>query len=157
MAVPTWIPGQVLTASDVNTWFVPIIAYKTAGTTRNTLSPALDPDLGINLPVASAYYEVTGGIGYNCASGGISWNFVLPFGGTGNYSVAAQMGGPAAVSSSWGGIVTGSSSTVGGLLIKGIFATGGTGASLGFSWASNSGPSSLTVNTSSYLKAVRVG
>lgn len=156
MAVPTWISGQVLTASDVNTWFVPIPAYKTAGTTRTTLTPALDPDLQLPL-FANAVYEITGGIGYNCASGGINWNFFVSGGGTGNYTVAAQMGGPAAVQSTWTGTVTGSSSTVGALLIKGIFASSSTTTTLSFQWASNSGPASLTVSAYSYLKAVRVG
>lgn len=156
MAVPTWISGQVLTASDVNNWFVPIPAYKTGGTTRTTLSAAVDPDLQLPLS-ASAVYEITGGIGYNCASGGISWNFFISAGGTGNYAVAGQLGAPAAVSSTWTGIVNGSSSTTGALLIKGIFATSATPTTLAFQWASVSGPAALTVNAYSYLKAVRVG
>jgi hypothetical protein len=32
MGIPTWTPGEVLAAADVNAWFVPLAAYFTAGT-----------------------------------------------------------------------------------------------------------------------------
>lgn len=150
MAPPTWVTGQVLTASDVNTWFVPLAAYKTIATTRNTLTVAPDPDLQLTL-AGSAFYEVHAGIGFNCASGGISYNFSITSGTAGFYVLAS-----AAITNLWNVLNTGTSSTVGGLSIKGLLATG-TAGTFAFQWASNTGPASLAVNAYSYLKAVRVG
>ena len=36
MAIPTWSSGEVLSASDVNDYFVPLAAYKTGDTGRTT-------------------------------------------------------------------------------------------------------------------------
>jgi hypothetical protein len=57
MAVPTWTTGQVLTASDVNTWFAPISAVKTA-TESVTSSTTLqnDDELVIAVAANSVYW-----------------------------------------------------------------------------------------------------
>lgn len=156
MPPPTWIPGQVLVASDVNNWFVTLAGYKTAGTTRSTVSLTADPDLGFGV-LANAFYEVRAGIGYNCAANGINFNFLVPAGTTGSYEVAGQLGGPAAVTNSWTVPLAASSSTTGGLLFHGILATGVNAGGLNFAWASSTGASTLTVNAYSYLTANRVG
>lgn len=156
MAVPVWIANQVLTASDVNNWFVPIANWKAADETRTTLTPAIDSGVSFSV-AANAVYVVTAGIGYSCASGGITWNFVQPTGCAGNCEVAGQLGGPAAARTTWIAGATGSSSTTGAFIIAGILAVGSTPGAFAFNWASNSGPAALTVNAYSYLKAVRVG
>jgi hypothetical protein len=56
MAVPTWVSGQVLTASDVNTWFVPLAAIKTSNesvTSSTTLQN--DDDLFVSVTSNSTY------------------------------------------------------------------------------------------------------
>src|SRR5262245_15271614 len=56
MAAPTWVSGQVLTASDVNTWFVPIAAVKTANesvTSSTTLQN--DDELFVSVAANSTY------------------------------------------------------------------------------------------------------
>lgn len=64
MSPPTWSVGQVLAASDVNTWFVPRVAYKTAAEHRSNTT--LTADTQLTLPVdASAIYEVDGYLVYN--------------------------------------------------------------------------------------------
>jgi hypothetical protein len=57
MAVPpVWVPGQVLDASDVNTWFVGLPAIKNADTARATnTTPAADPDLAVALAASASY------------------------------------------------------------------------------------------------------
>lgn len=155
MAVPTWSVGEVLTASDVNSWFVPLAAYKTSATTRTTLTVTLDPDLQITLPAPNAVYEVHAGIGYNCSSGGINFNFPIPSGTNGIFEVNGDL--PAAVQNNWNVPVAANSSTTGALLIKGLLAVGATTGTFGFAWASNSGPAALAVSAYSYLTARRVG
>ena len=57
MPPPTWVTGQVLTASDVNTWFVPIVATKTADTSRaSTVTVTADPELTVTIPSAGTWY-----------------------------------------------------------------------------------------------------
>lgn len=56
MPIPTWAVGQVLTAADVNSWFVPLAAYKAADQAVSTLTLQNDNALVIPLP-ASAVYE----------------------------------------------------------------------------------------------------
>lgn len=56
MAVPTWTSGQVLTASDVNTWFVPLAAVKPSDesvTSSTTLQN--DDDLFMTVGANSTY------------------------------------------------------------------------------------------------------
>lgn len=150
MAAPTWVSGQVLSASDVNTWFVDLAAYKTVATTRTTLTVTPDPDLQLTV-AASAFYEVHAAVGFNCASGGISYNFSITAGTNGFYVLAS-----AGINNLWNVLNTGTSNTAGGLSIKGLLATGSAGT-LAFQWASNTGPASLAVNAYSYLKARRIG
>ena len=150
MAPPTWVPGQVLAAADVNSWFVPLAAYKTNPTTRTTLTVTPDPDLTLTM-APSAFYEVNAGIGYNCASNGINFNFSITSGTTGIYELAL-----AGIQNPWNVPITAVPSATGGLSITGLLATG-TGGTFAFQWASSTGPAALTVSAYSYLKAVRVG
>lgn len=56
MPIPTWSVGQVLTAADVNSWFVPLAAYKAADESVSSLTLHNDNALVIPL-AASAVYE----------------------------------------------------------------------------------------------------
>ena len=81
MAIPTWTSGEVLTASDVNSYFVPIAAVKTSNTDRTTLTKSDDPDLSVSVE-ASAYYVVEAVLVYFCTSTtpNFAWTWTTPSG-----------------------------------------------------------------------------
>lgn len=83
MAIPTWTSGQVLTASDVNTWFVPIAAVKTANesvTSSTTLQN--DDDLFISVAANSTYMVLCIIYCDGASTGDIKINFTAPAGAT---------------------------------------------------------------------------
>ena len=55
MAVPVWAVGQVLTASDVNTWLVDQVAVKGTATHYNGTAYANDPELVLPVAANAAY------------------------------------------------------------------------------------------------------
>lgn len=57
MPVPVWVPGQLLSASDVSAWMVPNGAYKTSATSRNSSIVVLtaDPDLQLGFPAGGTW------------------------------------------------------------------------------------------------------
>jgi hypothetical protein len=83
MAIPTWATGQVLTAADVNTWFVPKTAVKTT-TESVTSSVTLQNDDELFVPVAvNRTYEVASLIRMDGATGGdFNFQFTGPAGAT---------------------------------------------------------------------------
>lgn len=91
MAVPTWVTGQVLAASDINSWFVPVPAYKTADLGRaSTITLTADPDLSLPL-AASSVYLITISLSFanaNATAGGVNFSFAftVPSGATGYVS-----------------------------------------------------------------------
>lgn len=168
MAVPTWVTGQVLTASDVNTWFVPIAAIKPADTQRaNTTTLAADPDIVI--PVAtSCNYQITGIIVYDGGTGGtegdFKWTFNVPSGCSGYYgysrnNLSASYTG--AFTSAWTDTNTAQTTGVGTFMtvtISGMLATASTAGNLVLSWAQNSSTSANTrVRAQTFLTARRIG
>jgi len=181
VAVPTWTVGQVLTASDVNSWFVPLVSYKAAATTRaNNTTLSNDPDLQLSIP-ANTVYAITAYIDYSTAStSGIGLKFALSsWAGIGGHwgavykvfgDTATTTGaGPAsAVDFAWGDQASntgpwGSAATPGDglfhtVLIEGTLIVGGTAGTLAFQWAQNTGnATAASVNTGSRLSAQRIG
>jgi hypothetical protein len=163
MAVPVWATNQVLLAADVNSWFVPIVAYKTADTPRNTLTQTIDPDLQVSLP-ASATYQVTGSILYNCATAatGLAWSFTLPAGAGGAFESTYNLSGTGfgGYNNAWSaaGLLAGNTSTIGyGVRFTGILVMSTTPGTFGFNWAAGSGPHSMIVQANSSLILWRVG
>jgi len=57
MPAPVFTVGQIAAASDVNAWFIPLAAVKTADTSRasNTTLTA-DPELTVSIPSAGTWY-----------------------------------------------------------------------------------------------------
>jgi hypothetical protein len=158
MAVPTWTVGQVLTASDVNNWFVPLIGYKTAQTVRSTLTLSLDPDMQFNIPTANAAYLIQAGIIYVASAGSFKWTWTLPSGATGGYSVALAQGTLMPLGLAWSATPTAATDgTVYSIQIQGLLNTSASTGTFGIQWCSNSGPNSLTVGVGSFLQARRVG
>lgn len=164
MAAPTWSVGQVLTASDVNTWFVDLDAYKTSTTARSTLVLAIDPDLQFSV-AANAFYEIRASLIYQAASSGFDFAWTTPSGAGGNYTAAFNNQGTGTPGEGAWGLAfsgaTGIAGTPGGtptpaVSILGMLSTVSAGT-FGVQWASNSGPVSLSLLSGSYLIARRIG
>ena len=157
MAIPTYSPGDVLTAADCNNWFTPIAAYKTATTNRSTLTLTADPDLTLSLD-ASSSYEIRAMVIYSGASGSFKFGWTVPASATGGYGVALPQGTPMPLGQTWGATPAGATDgTTYALIFAGNLITVGSSGSLTFKWGSNSGPASLTVGVGSYLLARRIG
>jgi hypothetical protein len=94
MAVPTYVTGQALAASDCNTWFVPVSAVKPSDQSV-TSSTVLVNDTALVIPVqANRSYEVEvfmvwTGVASN-ATPGLKYDFTLPAAAT--FSNFAEMG-----------------------------------------------------------------
>lgn len=158
MAVPVWSVGEVLAASDVNNWFVPLASFKQGTTTRSTLALSADPALQVTLPSGNSFYEIRCGISYSCTSGGLSWTFQVPSGAIGTQQATGNLGGSgSALNANWTDTSSANSSANGALQITGVIATGTGTGTFAFSWASNSGPSACSLLQGSYLIARRIG
>jgi hypothetical protein len=167
MAIPTWVPGQILTSSDVNTYFVPHVIIKPSTTARaSTTTLANDPDLVLAL-ASSASYAINGVIFYDGPSAGssdIKWTFTVPSGGSGQYFIPHQnLSGQftGAFASNWTDTLTANTNGVGSTMtlpVGGIFQTGGSAGNLTFQWAQNTSNGTNThVQAQSFLVATRIG
>lgn len=159
MAPPVYTAGHVVTAADVNSWFTPLAAYKTATTVRNTLTKSIDPDLQVTL-AASAIYQIQAGIIYTSANA-MDFTWVIPASATGGYTGGFNLAGTGAGTwgFTWAATVTaaGLGGSVNGVQAHGMIQTAGSGGTFGFSWASSTGPVNLTLGVGSVLTARRVG
>ena len=159
MAPPTWTVGQVLTSSDVNSWFVPLVAYKTSVTTRSSSTKSNDPDLSVTL-AANAVYRVVAGINYT-GSVGIATGWTTPGSASGAYVMGFNLSGTGELTNgyAWTATPTGGAAGAGssGLAITGMIATGGSGGTFAFQWASSVGGTNVTVGVGSIMEAQRVG
>jgi len=153
MAVPVWAIGQVLSAADVNNWFVPIVAVKPADTGRaTTTAMTADPDL--LLPVAAnATYDISGCLFYTGpnASGqyfpchqNISGIFTGSFAQQWTDTVTANTTGT-------------STANLMVVFVKGILLTSGTAGNITLSWAQNTSNGTTTMRANSFLSAQRMG
>jgi hypothetical protein len=163
---PTWTPGEVLTASDVNTWFVPVTVVKPSTTARaSTTTLADDPDLVLALGSNASYY-ISGVIFYDgptANSSDLKWTFSVPSGSNGQYFVPHQnLSGSftGAFASNWTDTLTANTNGVGStmcLYISGISQTGGSAGNLTFRWAQNSSNGTNDhVQAQSFLTAQRL-
>lgn len=97
MSPPTWSVGQVLTASDVNTWFVDRAAYtavaehSTTTTLANSASLALPVDANA-LYDWKMYLNYEGGGTLGSATGDLKFNFTFPSGLIAAFQVLAYNG-----------------------------------------------------------------
>jgi hypothetical protein len=156
MAPPVYANGQIFNASDVNLWCIPLAAYKTSTTVRNTLTKSIDPDLQITL-AASSVYQVQAAIIYTSANA-MDFTWVVPASATGGYTMAGNQAGVGAGAFSFVWTATpGTAAADTGVLIHGMIQTAGSGGTFGVSWASQSGPVLCTMGVGSILTANRVG
>lgn len=166
MAIPTWSVGQILAAADVNSWFVPLAAYKASTLTRtSTTTLADDPDLTVPV-AASSYYTVSVFLSYQAAATGVNfkWTFTLPSGSdTGIYGVNFfDTSNTLTVGiRNWADTVAGG--TVGANVgypatVKGMIHTGGTGGNMTLQWAQNtSSTNGTSLNAKSHMILQKVG
>lgn len=172
MAIPTWVPGQVLSASDVNSWFTPEAVVKPSTTSRTSASILADPALTVNL-AAGALYEVRCMIFYNGlnAGGYLQWNWTVPGSGSFNYlPLYPLQGGSLDTGYKIGAVAgvevpatttVGPAWTEGPLVIKAAMmqglAAGGSGGPLTFNWGQGTANGTATqVMQNSYLIAQRI-
>ncbi len=94
MAVPVWSVGQVLTASDVNTWFIPIAVVKPTSESVTSSTTLQNDDHLLAAVAANASYEFTCQLFYIAAAGGdIKWTWSVPAGAGITYQNLHNEGG----------------------------------------------------------------
>ncbi len=93
MPIPVWIPGQILTSNDVNSWLAPNAVVKQADqSVANSVVPVNDTELV--LPVlANAQYIFTCFLDYEGGTSNASdlrWQWSVPSAATLRYSASYQ-------------------------------------------------------------------
>lgn len=104
MAPPVWSVGQVLllTASDVNTWFVPISVTKPTSQSVTSSTTLVNDTALVAAIAANANYEFTCQVFYIAASGpgDIKWTWSLPAGSALIYQNLHNEGGSVGMNNS---------------------------------------------------------
>lgn len=163
MPLPTWVPGQVLTAADVNRWFVPSLTVKPSDQSI-TSNITLQNDTALSDTVeANALYTFNLVLLYIAnATARINMQFTGPAGATMQsgmmgFNPGATFG---ASSRGFGGgvIFDGNGATVVPLFWQGTLQTAGTPGTFQFQWAQAvSNGTACTVKAGSSLCLVRAG
>lgn len=167
MAAPTWSVGQVLTASDVNVWFVDIVRNKPTDEGPITTT-TLQNDNDLILPLAAnSSYELDGYLyatGATINTADIKIGFTAPSGTTYRFttlgydlsvSPSPKLSQALSSGTSSHGVNGGSASPV---EIKGWVTTSSTAGNFTLQWAENTGNASGTsVLAGSWLKVRRIG
>lgn len=165
MAAPVWVPGQVLASADVNSWFIGQYAYKTADTSRTTITLTADPDLTVAV-VAGARYAVEAALFYKSTvnTNTFQWSWAVPAGSGGLYQgiYVGSGGGQVIDSHLWSdsGIQGGlpAASTIFSIAIRGTLVVSGTPGNLVFNWAqTTSSAPTITLTNHSQLRVTRIG
>ena len=165
MPIPTWTVGQVLASSDVNNWFVPLVACKTTNTPRNTTTTVTaDPELV--LPVAaSVTYQFQAFLEYdgpNVVNQGIKFNWAVPAGATLRYQVNYIGVGGSPNNDYRDGTTTVTGESLGGLVfmtasLNGTLLMSSTSGSMAMQWAQNiSAAANVTLYAQSYIMLRRI-
>lgn len=155
MPVPTWAVGQVLAASDVNNWFVPVAAVKTSDQSV-TSSTAFVSDTELFVPlVALGTYQFECFLSYEGAAGNntgaIKWKWIVPAGTSVRYQGLFQgTGGGASVNGVFIAGDTPASNTQGpgvltGVSMIGTIVVSSTGGNMTLQWAQNVSNATSTV------------
>lgn len=166
MAIPVWSVGQVLTASDVNTWLVPTAVYKT-GDQSVTSSTTFVNDSELFVTVAAnAEYGLEAWIEYIGTGGGdIKWGWAVPAGATMRYSCVHNEGGGTGLNNSHNvyqetdtGFAAGASPSLTSLHMTGRLSVSSSSGTLQFRWAQNTSNASAThVRNPSFIELQRLG
>ena len=160
--VPTWTSGQVLTANDVNNWFVPLAAYKASATPRTSSTPSIDPDLQLSV-AASVVYEIDCALIYSASAsgGGFLFQWTIPSGSTGGFTATFSQSGNAVNTYGYAWSETSANSATPdtsayGVIIKGTLITSTTAGTFGVNWSNGTGTHTLTLGVGSLLVARRI-
>lgn len=166
MAVPVWSVGQVLTADDVNTWFVPAAAYKTADQSL-TSSTTLANDNEVLVPLAAnAVYKFDAWLDFIATAGAdIKWTWTVPAGAGLVYNAEHNEGGGTAYTNSQlvyadtdVPMAAGGSPAVNAVPMKGLMTTSTSSGNIRLKWAQNSSNAGAThVRPGSYIEMRRIG
>jgi hypothetical protein len=166
MAIPVFVDGNPVFASDANIWFVPLYAEKTSGfTATSNTTLANDPQLVLPL-AANAAYRMEIFLWYDGGTLGASdlkMQIVLPAGGGYNIQILGYNGaGNDTERLSWqtgsGPFIFGTegTGTPRGVTVKGRVSTAGTAGNLQIQFAQNtSSATTTTVHSQSYLELNR--
>ena len=165
MPVPTWVVGQVLSASDVNSWFVPLAGVKSANQTISSQTTFVN-DADMRLAVAAnstymfhVYMRYSSGTGQDWKT-----SFTVPSGASAHFQRIGQDGGGnfgSAGDFNDTNSITSQGNGVGVIMnaqFMGVLTTAGSAGNLIFQWAQNtSGAFNTTLYANSYLLAQRIG
>lgn len=166
MAAPTWNVGQIVTASDVNNWFVGDYAIRTTDLSRASLT-TLTADPTLVLPViANASYWFFMYIDYEGGTQGSSdlkFNYTIPGSAFMRYQISAiaTTGTIAATQTRLGSdtIAVGSSGAgvLMGVMGMGTLVNGAGSGNLTFNWAQNtSNTTATTIHAQSAIALIRI-
>lgn len=168
MPVPTWSVGQVLAAADVNSWFIPLSAIKTADqSVTSSTTPVSDTELFVPL-VATGSYQFECFLYFEGGAAGssdIKWKWIIPTGSTMRYTWTGW-NNTGSVARSGDGQVAGdtpSSASAGvgnthGVIMIGTVVVGTNAGNLQLQWAQNvSSATSTVVHAQSCLVLRRIG
>lgn len=167
MSPPVWSPGQVLAAADVNSWFIPLAAYKTSDQNIAS-STTLTNDTVLFVPVAAnSFYWFQSVLHYKGGASGASdlkWQWTVPAGATLRYAAnylstafTVQVGAEQ-VAASPNGAGTNGTSNVFTVQMSGHLAVGSTAGNLQLQWAQNtSNGTATTVGTGSAVILMKTG
>jgi hypothetical protein len=180
MPPPVYNVGQIIDASDVNNWFLPLAKYKPASTSRTTTTRSNDPDLVYTGLTANAVYSVSSLLTFNTlTASGVGFAFGFTSWGTigGRWSPIYRLSGDTALGSNGGpagcpdlawtqycgaGGQVNAGSTPGdnanhAVLIKGTLITGASPGTFALSWAQDtSNATALTLNLGSNIILQRI-
>jgi len=97
MSLPSYSPGDVLTADDCNTWFMPQFVSKPSATTRTNNTIADDTDLIVPVAASAVYwaqfflwYDGKDLAGNPASPGGLRVNFAAPASSLWNFQGVGQ-------------------------------------------------------------------
>jgi len=165
VGVPVWSVGQVLSADDVNTWFVPVAVVKQDDQTVTSSTALANDDALFVTVAANAEYTFRCWIDYIGLAGvGLKWGWSVPSGTTMRYSCFHNEGGSTGYGNShivYGegdtGLGEANSPTVTALDMKGDVTTSSTSGTLHFEWAqNNSNAQAMHIRHPSFIEMWRV-
>ena len=167
MAVPVYSVGQVLAASDCNNWFIPLVAYKAADTSRagTVTTVAADPDLTVTL-AANATYDIDMDLIYEGGTQGsadLKFTWTVPTGTTMRYvlvntSTSGTCTPAGATESTTVTAGTNGAANFRGVHIGGTVFASTTAGSLTLNWATNTSNATNTImHTGSRMTLQRKG
>jgi hypothetical protein len=165
VSVPTWSVGQVLTASDVNTWLVPAEAVKQNDQSTTSASVANDNELLLSV-AANAEYRFECWLSWvGVVAAGIQWTWTVPSGAGLVYQPLHNEGGGTGLNNSATTYAdtdtvtaVGTSPTVAAVLMKGTLQTGSSSGTIRLKWGQGTANGSAThVRSLSCLELQRSG